>query len=403
MKLTHTMLGLALAGWCLGLAVSGAAETQIPQRMNFQGLITDSGGTPVNGSLNLIFRIYDQSSGGTMRWTETQNGVTVNDGIFNVVLGTVNAIDLPFRREYWLTFEVQSEGVEFAPRHLLSNAAYAMAARKIVYQEVITVAQDGGDTCTVSAALGMLGTLSPGPNPSTQVLIDVQAGTYNEPGSLVVPSWVTIRGQGWENTTLVTPQVDMSSAAGTGLEDLLIESAGGNPVVSLAGASDGTVRDCRIRADNPGPVIDLSSSADVAILGNELILTGPPLANTGGIVIANVSQGRIENNTIDTRAVTGMVFGISDMGTPAQQVEIVENTIRYMGDGSNIGIGLTQDANQDSRIAFNVFMFGGNQPNRDIIDLGTGAFPVNPPWPPVLSGYRINFNLGSDGVALPAF
>jgi hypothetical protein len=98
----------------------------IPKLINYQGMLTDVGGTPLNGSYNLIFRIYDDTTGaGTLQWTETQNGVPVDHGLFNVVLGKSTALNLAFDKSYWLEVQV---GAEVMPRIRFTSVAYAYRA-----------------------------------------------------------------------------------------------------------------------------------------------------------------------------------------------------------------------------------------------------------------------------------
>jgi hypothetical protein len=68
--------------------------SQVPQMINYQGTLTDASGNPVNGNKNMTFRIYDVANGGTALWTETQNNVPVENGVFNVLLGS--ATPIPF-------------------------------------------------------------------------------------------------------------------------------------------------------------------------------------------------------------------------------------------------------------------------------------------------------------------
>jgi hypothetical protein len=100
----------------------------IPQKINYQGTLSDSGGTPVDGSVAMVFSIYNSASGGTALWTETQS-VSVNNGIYNVNLGDVNPISLPFDTQYYLGVRVGSDG-EMTPRQILTSVGYAFMAQE---------------------------------------------------------------------------------------------------------------------------------------------------------------------------------------------------------------------------------------------------------------------------------
>ncbi|UCF05898.1 MAG: hypothetical protein JSV33_02350, partial [bacterium] len=64
--------------------------------LNYQGVLTDAGGTAVpDGSYQITFRLYNVLSGGSDIWEETHANVQVTKGIFNVMLGSVMALNLP--------------------------------------------------------------------------------------------------------------------------------------------------------------------------------------------------------------------------------------------------------------------------------------------------------------------
>lgn len=99
----------------------------VPHLIRFQGKVTDKSGAPLTGSYNITFRVYNAEAGGTLKWSETQTAVPVNNGIFTVLLGNVTPLDLPFDESYWLSMEVNNDG-EMAPRQQLSSVGYAIHA-----------------------------------------------------------------------------------------------------------------------------------------------------------------------------------------------------------------------------------------------------------------------------------
>lgn len=64
-----------------------SASQAAPNRVNFQGELTDSGGSSLAGTFPMTFRVFDVPSGGTPLWEEDQM-VTVTNGIYNVLLGS---------------------------------------------------------------------------------------------------------------------------------------------------------------------------------------------------------------------------------------------------------------------------------------------------------------------------
>ncbi len=109
------------------VAVSG----EVPRVLTLQGKLTDSLGQPVpDGVQSVTFRLYDvETCGqGTALWQEVQN-VQTTGAVFNVNLGSVMAIALPFDKQYWLGMQMATGG-ELCPRTRLTTAPYAARAEK---------------------------------------------------------------------------------------------------------------------------------------------------------------------------------------------------------------------------------------------------------------------------------
>lgn len=127
-------------------AIAGA-----PTAMNYQGLLTDNVGNPVTDSTySVTFTIYDAAAVGNSKWTETQN-VTTTDGLFSVLLGSVNPVlDTVFSgTTRYLGIAVAGDP-EIAPRTALVSVPYA--------QRVSTV--DGASGGNITSKVG-IGTTSP--------------------------------------------------------------------------------------------------------------------------------------------------------------------------------------------------------------------------------------------------
>lgn len=101
-----------------------------PQFIPFQGIVTDQGGIPIDGTTNIVFTIYNQSSGGSPLWTESHNNVVVDQGLINVVLGTITSFGsagLDFAEFLYLGITVGA-GPELVPRQILIPAFWAKDA-----------------------------------------------------------------------------------------------------------------------------------------------------------------------------------------------------------------------------------------------------------------------------------
>lgn len=188
---------LSLALIILLLTVSINAD--VPQVISYQGRLTDSGGDPVaDDSYSVVFTIYDASTGGNAKWTETQL-ITTNNGLFAVLLGTINPIfDTVFNgTTRYLSIEVAGDP-ELIPRIELASVPYA--------QRVSTVDGSSGGSVVGDMVLSGKATFGPG-NTNTGVNSFVLGKSNNASGENA-----TISG-GWLNTASGSFQSTVSGGA----------------------------------------------------------------------------------------------------------------------------------------------------------------------------------------------
>jgi hypothetical protein len=96
--------------------------------MNYQGYLTDSSGSPLSGGYNMVFSLWDAEAAGTgtKEWgDETNNGVSVSNGIFSVVLGEAVPLDPYTDFDEQLYLEIVVNGTTL-PRQMLRAVPYAM-------------------------------------------------------------------------------------------------------------------------------------------------------------------------------------------------------------------------------------------------------------------------------------
>ncbi len=118
---------LALGATLALLVVIQTAAAAPPQKIGYQGVLRDEEGVVVpDGYYGMAFRIYDGPTGGLALWTEIQS-LPVENGVFNVLLGDVQPIDLPFDAPYWLAIQIGANP-EMIPRVELVSVPYAYRA-----------------------------------------------------------------------------------------------------------------------------------------------------------------------------------------------------------------------------------------------------------------------------------
>jgi len=126
MKILLKLLLIILA---ISFQLSAISYAEIPHLINYQGRLSDANDTPITGTRQITFRFYNVASGGTPLWEETQS-VTINRGIFNVLLGSSTNLDLPFDEQYYLGIKMESD-IEMSPRQRIASGAYAFRAKEV--------------------------------------------------------------------------------------------------------------------------------------------------------------------------------------------------------------------------------------------------------------------------------
>ena len=124
MRITLTLTMIALL---LGSTILNA---DVPRKMSFQGFVTNSSGVPLEGDYDILFQIYDVETGGTHLWEATYLGLTLEGGVFDVILGETTPLTLAFDQQYWIGITVPTgTGNELVPRTKLTTSPYAFHAQ----------------------------------------------------------------------------------------------------------------------------------------------------------------------------------------------------------------------------------------------------------------------------------
>jgi hypothetical protein len=122
MKATIFLAGLLFAVFFL----VSLSYSQVPQMINYQGTLTDDAGNPLDGNYDMTFSIWDALAGPDQLWDETQNGVPVENGVFNVLLGSVELIPLDvFNGDIRFLEITIADDPPMVPRREIVSVAYA--------------------------------------------------------------------------------------------------------------------------------------------------------------------------------------------------------------------------------------------------------------------------------------
>ena len=123
--------------WTTDYGLRTSAFAAVPHLLNYQGRLTDASNAPLNGSYSMTFRLYDAETAGNLLWEEVNPAVVIQKGIFNVLLGSVTALNLPFDKQYFVEIKVGTEVM--TPRQRIASAAYAITAENAVPKGVVVM------------------------------------------------------------------------------------------------------------------------------------------------------------------------------------------------------------------------------------------------------------------------
>ena len=254
------MTGMVRAVISLTLLIACFSHADVPKMINYQGKITDGGGTPVpDGAYSMEFGLYDAASGGVPEWQSGTVSVNVSDGYFSILLGESpqDSIMLTFDKHYWLGVTVESD-VQ-SPRQRLGSVGYSFMSKGLVPGAVVSGEPSGASmavfTATNTASTGM---------------------GYGLYGEAMSTGGIAVRGRSWSMT---------GQTYGGYFE---IDSPSGAGVAAIANANTG----------NASGVFGATASTEgAAIYGYASATTGTARAIYGQASCATAYAGYFDGNT----------------------------------------------------------------------------------------------------------
>ena len=150
---------ITLAALIISLVLISSSSAQDTLLISYQGRLTDDGGNPITGSQAMTFTIYDGA--GVSKWTESHGSVQVDDGLFDVILGSQSALaDTVFTGDDRYLGIIVGGDPEITPRTLLTSAPGAAVAKKVAGDvttgegEMMLRSSTGADSAIVFSADG---------------------------------------------------------------------------------------------------------------------------------------------------------------------------------------------------------------------------------------------------------
>ncbi len=263
---------------------TASANAAVPTTMTYQGKLTDSAGAPLNSSVDITFKVYDESN--SMLWTETLSSVIVTNGIFTVTLGETSAINSSVftGTDHFLGLAVNADS-EMTPRQKLTSVAFSVQAKTAFL---------GLDlTCSSCVSINELDF-----DPATQSELDSAISGIVNSDTLAALGCGNGEIAKWNNGSAIWECSAVSAGditgvtAGTGL-------TGGNTTGEVTIAANMSVLQSRVSGECPAGqsirAIDAAGTVTCEV-DNDTVVTAPfslDGANIGGSIITgtNTSAG----------------------------------------------------------------------------------------------------------------
>lgn len=116
-------------------------DAAIPGTINYQGYVRDSTGKLLNGTYDITARIWDSAIDGNEKYkNDMVKGVSVRDGLFNIVLGEKPAFKADTFDPLPRYIGIDLGQGELIPRQRLHAVPWAMAANKAKSADAATTA-----------------------------------------------------------------------------------------------------------------------------------------------------------------------------------------------------------------------------------------------------------------------
>ncbi len=299
---------------------STQAEAELPRTMSYQGVLKDGDGELVpDGDYEMVFRLYDAETGGNVLWEETQNAVVVA-GLFNVLLGRVIPLELPFDAVYWLGIQVGAAGPELVPRVELASAAYSLTSRTVADGAI--TAEKLAEGAVGTEAIADLGIL-------LEDIAQSGAGTW-QTIKWNGEQWVVEDDYGVEGTiTVVHGEGGIAGYGHEGVIGLSIAEAGieesmlGDAAVTSTKIQDGTIAfdDVGQNAAGPGQLMKWSAGRGTWVAGEDSV----------GVARVNAGPGLIGGGS-DTEIELGVDFEGTGLATMVARSDH-DHDATYVGEG----------------------------------------------------------------------
>lgn len=139
----------------LSFLVCAASLAGVPGQINYQGKLTDPSGELINQEYDITFTLFTGiADEGVGVWTETHPSVQIENGLFNVMLGSTLPLNQAFQANDALWLEIAVDSETLLPRQNVLSVGYAIRTEGFSVDEENNV---GIGTTTPETKLHVIG------------------------------------------------------------------------------------------------------------------------------------------------------------------------------------------------------------------------------------------------------
>ena len=130
-KRIHGLALLLLAATAVFAQTQSGTESMVPSFVKYAGILADTNGRPMEGSVEVTFSLYKEPQGGAALWMESQKVQVDSLGNYVVILGSTTTQGVPASlfvagEARWLGLQIAGQAEQ--PRVMLLAVPYAMKA-----------------------------------------------------------------------------------------------------------------------------------------------------------------------------------------------------------------------------------------------------------------------------------
>ncbi|UCB53244.1 MAG: hypothetical protein JSV10_03965 [Candidatus Zixiibacteriota bacterium] len=337
------------------LSFTLTAQSEVPKLINYQGKLTTAQGGCVDTTVQMTFSIYRDSIGMEVLWTEARPSVQVKEGIFDVLLGSVDSIPCSVFTGgiRYLGVKVEDD-LEMTPRKTIVSVGYAYRTSEADTAQYARTAPPDDDWQTDTSGFNiyrLTGNVGIGTVPQDSCKIFVQSDSMVGDYAIYARGGTGLKAiaTAWEGTG-IQGEGGHAGVEGNGYIGILGQGFWGGWFNGM-GYFSGNVG---IGTTEPDEHLEVDGNAHIT---GDLTVDGSinsvrlKVYDSGWFAVSQAQTYTLTHNLGTTKVITELWFSTSSDGSNAVRVSTIERSADAGAGGSlhdltatNISVSTGRDA-----------------------------------------------------------